>query len=137
MAHTVVAFGTFDIIHPGHIMYLAYAASMGRTLIVVITPDNAVARRKGSAPFFSQQERMRMVRSLKGVSNVVLGDEDDSWKKVKSIHADTVCFGYDQKPAIGAFRDALADSARVRTRIMRAPAYRPKRYHSKNFKRLP
>nr|EGQ39935.1 MAG: cytidylyltransferase [Candidatus Nanosalinarum sp. J07AB56] len=45
----VMAQGTFDILHPGHVHYLEEAAEHGDTLVVVVARDSRVQERKGSA----------------------------------------------------------------------------------------
>jgi len=127
---TVVAFGTFDILHPGHIAYIHYALTLGTHLIVVVTPDAVVHRRKKKPPLFTQAERIKMVSAIRGVDKVVLGDRDESWKVIDRLHPDILCFGYDQKEAIAAFRKTKMEKLAYPIVIKRAPAVRAKRYHS-------
>ncbi len=128
------AFGTFDIIHPGHLAYLRYAALHGDTVIVVVTPDSAVVRRKERVPLFRHEDRMTLVSSLKSVKKCVLGDEDDSWSVLESIKPDVICFGYDQKKAVGSLKKSLSRLGIGSPKIIIAPAYKPKNYHSRHIK---
>ena len=57
---TVVAHGTFDIIHYGHLNYLERAKSFGDTLIVLVTLDKP-ANSYGKSPFFYEDERLKMM----------------------------------------------------------------------------
>lgn len=134
MLDSIIAFGTFDIIHPGHLAYLAYAASKAERLVVVVTPDAAVVRRKGSPPIFSQSDRLRMVGSLKGVWKAVLGDKDDSWARVKRLRPSAACFGYDQDNAMEVFTRDVVNRARRSIRLFRAPSYHPALYHSTYYR---
>ncbi len=131
---TVVAFGTFDIIHPGHIHYLSFARTLGDRLFVVVTPDAAVIRRKGSQPLFTQKERSTILKAIGVVDRVLLGDADDSWQKVLACNPDIACFGYDQKQAARAFKDCAALKSAKNIPVVMAPALQEKRYHSRKIK---
>ncbi len=133
---TVVAFGTFDIIHPGHLYYLEYAADCGDRLIVVVTPDAVALRSKGVKPLFTEKERMKIVSSLRYVDGVVLGDSDGSWRNVMRCNPDIVCFGYDQKAAVRAFNEHVSRASAMPISVCMAPAFRSKRYHSTHLKLL-
>lgn len=133
---TVVAFGTFDIIHPGHLYYLEYALGLGDRLIVVVTPDAVALRSKGAKPLFTEKERMRIISSLRCVDRVVLGDSNGSWRNVMRCNPDSVCFGYDQKAAVRAFKEHLSGISAMSISVHRAPAFHPERYHSTHLKLL-
>ena len=72
---TVMAFGTFDVLHPGHIAYLEQAKRMGDRLVVVVARDSSVAIIKGRRPIFGEKERLEIVSSLRVVDKAVLGAE--------------------------------------------------------------
>ncbi|MHC1569016.1 MAG: adenylyltransferase/cytidyltransferase family protein [Candidatus Syntropharchaeia archaeon] len=91
----VLAAGTFDIIHLGHIKYLEEAKSMGDELIVVVAHDNTVRRRKHE-PIMPQEVRRRIVESLKPVDRAVNGNDGDILEIVKEIKPDIIALGYDQ-----------------------------------------
>lgn len=89
---TVMAQGTFDILHPGHIHYLRESKKKGEELVVVIARDS----RKDKKLFFSEDERLEMVESLKPVDKAVLGSEGDIYSTVKDVDPDVITLGYDQ-----------------------------------------
>ena len=91
----VLAAGTFDIIHLGHIKYLEEAKSMGDELIVVVAHDNTV-RKKKHEPIMPQEVRRRIVESLKPVDKAVNGNDGDILEIVKKIKPDIIALGYDQ-----------------------------------------
>ena len=91
----VLAAGTFDIIHLGHIKYLEEAKSMGDELIVVVAHDNTV-RKKKHEPIMPQEVRRRIVESLKPVDKAVNGNDGDILEIVKEIKPDIIALGYDQ-----------------------------------------
>lgn len=69
----VVAHGTFDIIHFGHINYLEKAKSYGDYLIVFVTSDKECIRHN-KMNYFDENIRLRMIKSLKCVDEVILRD---------------------------------------------------------------
>ena len=62
---TVITFGTFDVLHVGHIRVLRRAAELGDRLVVGVSADERNIAKKGRAPVFSQAERLEIVGSLK------------------------------------------------------------------------
>lgn len=129
----VCAFGTFDILHPGHIRYLHAAAVHGTTLIVVVTPDSAVKRRKGHVPRFTEKERMTMVAALRGVDKVVLGDRSDSWHVLAALTPAIICLGYDQRDARTSLMHSRPYERIGRPPIIMIPGFRPTHYHSSRY----
>ena len=67
---TVITFGTFDVLHVGHIRVLQRAAALGDRLVVGVSADALNMAKKGRAPVYSQDERMEIVSSLKVVDEV-------------------------------------------------------------------
>ncbi len=91
---TVMAQGTFDILHPGHIHYLEEAAEHGDRLVVVVARDSRVQDKKDL--HFNEQERQRMLSALEVVDNAVLGSEGDIYSTVAKVDPDTIVLGHDQ-----------------------------------------
>ncbi len=69
----VVAHGTFDIIHYGHVNYLEKAKSFGDYLIVFVTSDKECIRHN-KTNYFDENIRLRMIKSFKCVDEVILRD---------------------------------------------------------------
>lgn len=92
---TVMAQGTFDVLHPGHIHYFEKSAELGDELIVVIARDSRVKDRKNLQ--FDENERKEMVRSLEVVDQAVLGSEGDIYSTVRQVDPNVITLGYDQK----------------------------------------
>jgi glycerol-3-phosphate cytidylyltransferase len=67
---TVITFGTFDVLHVGHIRVLDRARALGDRLVVGVSADQLNISKKGRAPIFSQDERLEIVGSLKVVDEV-------------------------------------------------------------------
>ena len=74
----VVISGYFNPIHSGHLDYIDAASDLGDFLVVIINNDHQV-KIKGSTPFMSEDERQRVVSSIKGVHYTYIStDEDES-----------------------------------------------------------
>jgi glycerol-3-phosphate cytidylyltransferase len=69
-SRTVITFGTFDVLHVGHIRVLKRAAEYGDRLVVGISSDELNMAKKGRAPVFDQDERLEIVSSLRMVDEV-------------------------------------------------------------------
>jgi FAD synthetase len=91
----VLATGTFDIIHPGHIYFLEQARALGDELWVIVARDSNVRKHK-PAPVISEQQRLAVVRALKTVDYAELGDDRDMLAPVERIQPEIVALGYDQ-----------------------------------------
>jgi FAD synthetase len=97
----VLASGTFDLIHLGHIRYLEEAKKAGgrnAELIVIVARDGTVEKRKGMKPVMSENQRRALVESLKVVDEAVLGYEDfDVGRVIEKIKPDVIAVGHDQE----------------------------------------
>jgi FAD synthetase len=106
---TVMATGTFDIIHPGHGLYLEEAKKLGgesARLIVVIARDSTVKARK-RVPVVNEKQRLEVVKMLKPVDEAYLGHEGDMFKIVEEINPDIIAIGPDQKFDIAKLEEDL------------------------------
>jgi FAD synthetase len=105
---TVLAQGTFDILHPGHLHYLEKSSELGNELIVVIARDSRVKDKKDL--HFEEGERKRMVQALEVVDKAILGSEGDIYTTVSEVDPDVVTLGYDQGHNVKEVRE-LAEEA--------------------------
>jgi rfaE bifunctional protein nucleotidyltransferase chain/domain len=88
--------GCFDILHRGHVTYLAQAASLGHKLIVGINSDQSVSKLKGThRPIQDQQSRSLIMASMHVVSNVIIFDEDTPYDLVNFIQPNVLVKGAD------------------------------------------
>ena len=68
--------GVFDLLHVGHVRYLAQARALGDALVVAINSDRTVRELKGSGrPIFDQAERAEIVAALRHVDYVTIFDD--------------------------------------------------------------
>ena len=90
--------GCFDILHRGHVEYLAQAADKGDVLVVGLNTDASVRRLKGDGrPVNDQEARAMVLASLSFVDAVVLFDEDTPYELIKAVHPDVLVKGADYK----------------------------------------
>lgn len=88
--------GCFDLLHRGHVEYLAKAASKGDRLIVGLNSDASVTRLKGlSRPLIDGESRAVMLAALASVDAVVLFEEDTPDRLVKEVLPDLLVKGSD------------------------------------------
>jgi FAD synthetase len=96
----VLASGTFDLLHLGHVRFLEEAKKAGgkdAELVVIVARDSTVKARKGKKPIMPEDQRRALVESLKVVDEAILGWEDFSIDKViERIKPDIVAVGHDQ-----------------------------------------
>lgn len=90
--------GVFDILHRGHIEYLAEAKSFGDILIVGLNTDASARRLKGmSRPVQSQSDRAVILLALEAVDYVVLFGEDRPDRLIRMVRPDVLVKGADYK----------------------------------------
>jgi FAD synthetase len=91
----VMATGTFDLLHPGHIYYLKEAKKLGDTLVVVVATDSTVRKLKHE-PINPEEIRFNLIKELRIVDEAYLGHKDDMYKIVNEIKPDIIALGFDQ-----------------------------------------
>jgi D-glycero-beta-D-manno-heptose 1-phosphate adenylyltransferase len=91
--------GCFDIIHRGHVEYLAKAASLGNALILGLNTDASVKRLKGSSrPVQDENTRALVLASFSFITKVVLFDEDTPFDLINLVKPDFLVKGGDYSP---------------------------------------
>ncbi len=106
-ATSVIAQGTFDLLHPGHVHYLREAAAMGDHLTVIVARTTNVTHKP--APVVSAEQRRTMVAALEPVDRAVLGHPEDIFVPVAAIDPDVIALGYDQHHDVEAITEELDD----------------------------
>jgi len=91
--------GCFDVLHRGHVTYLAQARALGASLIIGVNSDASVKRQgKGDdRPINAEQDRMLVLASLESVSLVVKFDEDTPLNLILACRPDVLVKGGDWK----------------------------------------
>ncbi|MCQ4153419.1 MAG: FAD synthase [Archaeoglobi archaeon] len=90
----VVATGTFDLIHPGHIRFLEEAKKLGDELIVIVAREKNV--RHKPKPVIPEEQRRRVVEAIKFVDRAILGDEEDIFRPIMELRPDVIALGFNQ-----------------------------------------
>ena len=88
--------GCFDLLHVGHVRYLAGAAAEADRLVVAINDDEVVARLKGPGrPIMPAHDRAEIVAALRGVDWVVIFPDDTVARLLMLLTPDVHCKGTD------------------------------------------
>lgn len=105
----VLTSGSFDLIHLGHVKYLARAKDLGDVLAVGVDSDAKIRRRKGEdRPMVPEGERLEMLAYQRPVDLIYLKDDDEArWALIKAVQPDTLVltadhsYGEDELAALG------------------------------------
>ncbi len=88
--------GCFDLLHPGHVRYLAEARAQGDRLVVAVIGDRTVTALKGDGrPILPLAERMEILAALEAVDYVVAFDEETPARVIKDLMPDVLVKGGD------------------------------------------
>ena len=92
----VITYGTFDLLHYGHINLLQRAKALGDYLIVALSTDEFNEQSKGKVTYFSYEERKRLLEAIRYVDLVI---PEENWEQkiseVKEFKVDTFVMGND------------------------------------------
>ncbi|SFL08704.1 FAD synthetase [Halogranum rubrum] len=119
---TVIAQGTFDILHPGHVHYLTDAAARGDELHVIIARRENVTHK--AKPVLPDRQRRDMVAALDVVDEAHLGHPEDIFVPIEEIQPDVIVLGYDQHHDADGIRSAL-EARGIDCAVERASARQP------------
>jgi D-glycero-beta-D-manno-heptose 1-phosphate adenylyltransferase len=116
--------GVFDLVHPGHVTYLAAARAEGDVLVVAVNSDRSVQANKGpSRPILPEQERAELLAALDVVDAVVIFDDETPAAIVAALQPDVLVKGADWAHDAIVGRDTVeARGGRV-VRIDVVPGY--------------
>ena len=107
-ARIVLANGCFDVLHVGHVRYLAGARELGDVLIVGINSDEQVAAQKGPGrPVLPADERAEIVAALEPVTYVTIFDEPTVEQLLLALKPDVHAKGTDYTPDTVPERDVV------------------------------
>jgi rfaE bifunctional protein nucleotidyltransferase chain/domain len=91
--------GCFDLLHRGHVDYLAKAADCGQRLIIGVNTDASVRKLKGpNRPIQDEQSRLQILASLQCVDAVILFDEETPYELISLLQPDVLVKGSDYTP---------------------------------------
>ena len=102
----VITYGTFDLLHAGHINLLRRAKELGDYLIVVVSTDEFNWNEKRKKCYFSYEERKKLVEAVRYVDLVIPEENwDQKISDVKEYHVDTFVMGDDWKGKFDFLKD--------------------------------
>lgn len=94
----VITYGTFDMLHYGHINLLKRARSLGDYLVVVLSTDEFNLKSKNKKTYFSYEKRKQLLEAIRYVDLVI---PEESWEQkisdIELYHIDTFVMGDDWK----------------------------------------
>ncbi|MFA6463496.1 MAG: adenylyltransferase/cytidyltransferase family protein [Candidatus Paceibacterota bacterium] len=129
----VLVFGTFDIIHLGHIHFLNEAKKLGE-LVVSIASDESVTSRKINKPLNNTLTRVKNIVNIGIAEKVITGDKSlGNWSVIKKIDPDIIAIGYDQKELEIALKESKKKLG-FKFLIKKISSKNPKKYHSSIIK---
>lgn len=102
----IITYGTFDLLHYGHIQLLKRAKALGDYLIVALSTDDFNAVAKGKKAYHSYEERKLMLEAIRYVDLVI---PEENWEQKKhdivKYHADVMVIGDDWKGKFDELND--------------------------------
>lgn len=103
---TVVTFGTFDVLHVGHLRILERARALGDRLVVGISSDELNLSKKGRPPVFPQEERMQIIAALRCVDGVFVEESLEAKRGyLLAYRASVLAMGDDWRGKFEEFSD--------------------------------
>jgi rfaE bifunctional protein nucleotidyltransferase chain/domain len=92
--------GCFDVLHRGHVTYLAQARALGASLVVGVNSDDSVKRlgKGADRPVNLEQDRMAVLAALEAVSLVVIFNQDTPLELILACRPDVLAKGGDWSP---------------------------------------
>lgn len=93
--------GVFDVLHRGHVEYLAKSKEFGDVLVVGINSDSSVKRLKGNGrPLNSEEDRVVVLDSLRYVDYTIVFEEDTPYELIRTIRPDVLVKGSDYDASV-------------------------------------
>jgi len=132
----VLVFGTFDVIHPGHISFLKQAREVGDFIIASVARDDFVFQKKGRKPVHGERERLKNIIDSGMVEAADLSDQiTGTYDIVRRRKPDVVCLGHDQHELARDFKSWLA-SEQLQISTVTLQAYQPEKFKSSKLNQV-
>ena len=132
---TVMVFGTFDGLHPGHLNFFKQARRLAKNsfLVISLARDKNVFRVKGQKPVWSERKRLAILRQSGLADRVVLGGLRDHIPHIAKVRPDIIALGYDQKAYVKNLKKDLVEK-NIEARIVRLKPYKQNIYKNRLLK---
>ncbi|MGK0273513.1 MAG: glycerol-3-phosphate cytidylyltransferase [Cocleimonas sp.] len=103
---TIITFGTFDVLHIGHVRILKRAKKLGDSLVVGVSSDELNASKKGRKPVYTQSSRLEIVESLSFVDHVFVEESLELKRQyIAQYNADILVMGDDWQGKFDHLKD--------------------------------
>lgn len=132
----IMVFGTFDILHPGHVHFFKQARKLAKKpfLIVSVARDTSVRKIKGRFPLFSERGRMQLVQATGLADKVVLGGKQGHMPHILKEEPHVIALGYDQVGHYVDETERYLEEHGVPIRMVRLKPHHPEKYKSSIYK---
>ena len=129
-----MAFGSFDILHEGHLHYLKEAKSYGDYLVVIVARDKNIEKFKGKKPRHNENQRLENIKKLDFVDKAVLGHKDDILEVLEEYKPNFICLGYDQKTIDEVKLKQELEKRNLKASVVRLKPYKENVYKSSKLR---
>ena len=131
----IMVFGTFDILHKGHLNFFKQARGLAKNpyLIVSVARDINVKKIKGNNPTIPEKKRLKTIKDNPLVDKAVLGGLKSYLPHILKANPSIIALGYDQTSYVKNLKIALK-KAGLDVTLGRLKAFKPKIYKSSLFK---
>jgi cytidyltransferase-like protein len=92
----VFTFGSFDLIHPGHLAYLTHAKQQGDFLTTIVASDESIRQFKQHEPQYSQSKRIHHLQDTWLVDTIIAWHPQNFYSTLQDTLPRVLVFGYDQ-----------------------------------------
>ena len=127
-------FGTFDIIHGGHIHMFKEARKYGDKLIAVVARDVNVEHLKKNGSIHNEKERLDFLKHIDLIDVAILGNKADVYRVIKIHRPDVIALGYDQRIYVNKL-EAVITKFGLDTKIVRLSPYRENKFKTSKIRR--
>jgi cytidyltransferase-like protein len=126
--NTVLLFGSFDGLHPGHEYLINQAQQHSNDIVIVVAQDMVIKRVKGRLPFYDLNTRIQNLKAKFPTVTAIAGDpERGTWSAIKEYKPQTILVGYDQEAlynVLGEIKDTYGFT------IVQCKPFHPDQYKS-------
>lgn len=129
---SAMIFGTFDLLHAGHINFIKQAKKYGDYLTLILARDETVNKLKGHLPIDSIEIRANKIAAKNLVDFIIYGQLSDYYQVIKKYQPDIICLGYDQRHLTDKLEEKIKEF-KLKTKVVRLKAYKPEKYKTSLF----
>lgn len=128
-------FGTFDIVHQGHLNLFLNAKKWGDFLIAVVARDARAEEIKKKKLIHTEKERKKFLEAIRYIDQVILGNKTDVYKIINQIKPDVIVLGYDQKHFTESLTQKIQEF-QLKTKVVRLKAHKPNNFKTQKLREI-